>query len=913
MSTEPSAGETASLQNASSPAQIARGHRRLPDETPKQIGPYKLLEQIGEGGMGVVYLAEQTKPIHRRVALKIIKLGMDTKQVIARFETEREALALMNHANVAKVLDAGTTETGRPYFVMEYVPGISITEYCDGHRLTTEERLRLFVDVCHAVQHAHQKGIIHRDIKPSNVLVTVQDDRPAPKVIDFGVAKATQHRLTQRTLFTEQGQLIGTPGYMSPEQAGMTAFDIDTRTDIYSLGVLLYELLVGAMPFDTKSLLQAGLAEIQRIICEINPPKPSTRLSSLANEPRATTRPRRERCPRAEFGQPESARIDVRGSSIDDIAHCRHTEAKALIRQIRGDLDWIVMKAIEKDRSRRYDTANALALEIVRHLHHEPVLAGPPSAAYRLSKFVRRNRATVVASSAVILSLAAGLVGTSVMYVQAVRQRDRAQEAERLTQESLSEAEEARNEAEQVTKFLTDTLAAADPSKQGKDVTVREVLDRASDKISQQFAGRPLIEARLQQTVGSTYDKLGLYERAEAHLASAAATYRRVLGERNPRTLVATSSLSVTIGNLGKYPASEAAHRSTLEIQRRVLGADHPDTLASMSDLANALREQGRYEEAEELHRTTLETRCRSLREGHPDTLASMNNLANVLMHQARYVETEELYRKTLDVRRRLLGEEHPDTLASMNNLGNVLLCQARWSEAEELYRNTLDIKRRVLGEQHPDTLASMNNLGSALYYEARYPEAEELHRKTLEVMRRVLGMEHPATLASMGNLANVLIDLDRCSESEEFASQALTAWEKRGDRAHVWRWVTISVLGGALTGLGRFAEAEPHLLAAYDALKDRADLSPTEKRRALDRVIRLYDSRRAAEPDMGYAEKAAKWRATLEQLNAETQKPRNAEAGEATTPDGEGDPVGSTNGGNGETPKSRDAEMPEP
>jgi serine/threonine protein kinase len=265
--------QTAGSQGPSPPA--AREPR------PTQIGAYKILEVLGEGAFGTVYLAEQQKPVHRRVALKIIKLGMDTRQVIARFEVEREALALMSHPNVAKVFDAGATETGRPYFAMEYVAGIPITDYCDKHRLNTEERLRLFMDVCHAVQHAHQKGIIHRDIKPSNVLVAVQDGEPTPKVIDFGVAKATQHRLTERTLFTEQGQLVGTPGYMSPEQAEMTALDIDTRTDIYSLGVLLYELLVGALPFDTETLLQAGFAEVQRIIREVDPPKPSTRLSAL--------------------------------------------------------------------------------------------------------------------------------------------------------------------------------------------------------------------------------------------------------------------------------------------------------------------------------------------------------------------------------------------------------------------------------------------------------------------------------------------------------------------------------------------------------------------------------------------------------------------------------------------------------
>jgi len=340
--------------------------------------------------MGIVYLAEQDKPIHRRVALKVIKLGMDTKHVIARFETEREALALMNHPHVARVFDAGATDDGRPYFAMEHVPGLRITDFCDAHRLTTEERLHLFTDVCDAVQHAHQKGIIHRDIKPSNVLVTVRDDKPVVKVIDFGVAKAMQHRLSEHTLFTEHGQLIGTPGYMSPEQAEMTALDIDTRTDIYSLGVLLYELLVGARPFDEKVLRQAGLAEIQRIIRENDPPKPSTKFSSL-------------------------------GEDSTVIAQKRHTEPRTLARELRGDLDWIVMKCLEKDRTRRYATANGLSLEIERYLHHEPVLAGPPSAMYRLRKFVRRNRVGVLATSFMALVLGAGIAAVSWQEVRARR------------------------------------------------------------------------------------------------------------------------------------------------------------------------------------------------------------------------------------------------------------------------------------------------------------------------------------------------------------------------------------------------------------------------------------------------------------------------------------------------------------
>ena len=366
-----------------------------------RIGRYKLLEKIGEGGMAAVYMAEQDKPLRRRVALKIIKLGMDTKQVIARFEVERQALAMMDHPNIAKVLDAGATETGRPYFVMELVKGVSITEYCDKNKLSTRERLDLFVQVCSAVQHAHQKGIIHRDIKPTNVMITLHDGKPVPKVIDFGIAKATSQRLTEKTLFTRYAQLIGTPEYMSPEQAEMSGLDVDTRSDIYSLGVLLYELLTGTTPFERKQLLSAAYDEIRRIICETEPLKPSTRLSSL-------------------------------GDALSDVAKHRHVQPDQLCKMVRGDLDWVVMKALEKDRTRRYETANEFARDIGRHLGDEPVVAGPPGVMYRLSKFVRRNRALVTATAAVAVALVVGFIATTMMWFRAEGLRVQAEQAEEL-------------------------------------------------------------------------------------------------------------------------------------------------------------------------------------------------------------------------------------------------------------------------------------------------------------------------------------------------------------------------------------------------------------------------------------------------------------------------------------------------
>jgi len=376
-----------------------------PSEQPGgRIGPYKLLQQIGEGGFGKVWMAEQDRPVRRRVALKIIKLGMDTKEVVARFEQERQALAMMDHPNIARVFDAGATEQGRPFFVMELVRGVKITDYCDEQGLSVEERIGLFIQVCHAVQHAHQKGVIHRDLKPSNVLVTVNDGKAVPKVIDFGVAKATLGRLTDGTLFTQFEQMIGTPLYMSPEQAEMSSLDVDTRSDIYSLGVLLYELLTGSTPIDMATMARAGMGEIRRLIREADPPRPSQRLKTLD------------------------------GNELTSAARRRHTDAAGLPGALRGDVDWIVMKCLEKDRQRRYDTANGLALDLQRHLNNEVVGARPPTTAYLLSKLIRRNKVAFAAASAVVFALILGVIGTSVGLLRAEKQRRAAEEARELAE-----------------------------------------------------------------------------------------------------------------------------------------------------------------------------------------------------------------------------------------------------------------------------------------------------------------------------------------------------------------------------------------------------------------------------------------------------------------------------------------------
>ena len=686
----------------------------FPNEKPGTIiDRYKILQLIGEGGFGAVYMAEQREPVKRRVALKIIKLGMDTKQVIARFEAERQALAMMDHPNIARVFDAGATETGRPYFVMELVKGVPITEYCDTESLSTKDRLDIFINVCNAVQHAHQKGIIHRDIKPSNVMVTLHDGKPVPKVIDFGIAKATNRELTDKTLFTEYRQLIGTPQYMSPEQAEMSGLDIDTRSDIYSLGVLLYELLTGTTPFDPKRLRSAALGEIQRIIREEQPDKPSTRLSSLSAQG--------QNAPPSPLGRgvggEGSAQLEQ--SSIHYIAKHRRTEPAQLSRELRGDLDWIIMKSLEKERARRYETANGLAADIQRHLSDEPVVASPPSASYRFRKFARRNKRLLGSITGIAAALIIGLTLATYGFITASNERD--------------EKETARAEAEVVTDFLSDMLAAVEPGKQGKDVTVREVLDEASEKIAEKFADRPLIEARLRTTIGWAYYRLGHYSEAEPHLVRALDICQRLLGDEHPNTLSVMGNLAGVCISQGRYAEAEALCLETLESRKRVLGDEHPDTLKSMHHLATVYNSQGRYDEAERLFLEALELKKRVLGDEHPSTLKSMHNLANVYGEQGRYDEAEPLFLRALELHRRVLGEEHPCTLGTMTDLATLLLVVGRLDESEKLYRESLERKRRILGIQHPWTRYAIDGLATVYERQGRTDKALPLRRELLE------------------------------------------------------------------------------------------------------------------------------------------------------------------------------------
>jgi tetratricopeptide (TPR) repeat protein len=677
---------------------------------------------MGAGGMGEVWRAEQTEPFQRTVAVKLIKTGMDTKAVVARFDSERQALALMDHPNIAMVFDAGATTMGRPYFVMEYVPGIPITEYCDRHRLTIKERLALFIQVCEGVQHAHQKGIVHRDLKPSNVLVAELDSKAVPKIIDFGLAKAMGPRLTEMTMFTEVGAIVGTLAYMSPEQADRDERNIDTRTDVYSLGIVLNELLVGTLPFALQDLREAGQEAMLRTIREQEPPRPSTKVRSL-------------------------------GESSKNSAVNRQEDPRTLEQGLHGDLDWITMKALEKDRTRRYGSPSELAGDIQRHLYDEPVLAGPPTARYRASKFVRRHRFGVGVAVAALLLLI-GFAATMAFQARRIAaERDRANR----------EAETSKR----VSQFMTDMFKVSDPGEaRGNNIKAREILDKAAKEIHSGLSKSPEVQAEMMHAMGRVYENLGLYQQAKSLFTSAVEIRHRVLGPQSPDTLTSMSSLARTLDRLGQFAEAEKLQRETLSIRMRVLGSEHPDTLESMSGLAFILYNEAHYGEAEKVGRTALDVQSRVLGPENPDTLWSMGAVASILFDEGRFAEAEKLYREALDIRRRILGPDHPDTLAFADGLATTLATEHHNVEAEQLLRETLESRQHVLGPEHRDTLMSMNNLANMLVMEKRYGEAEKLQRETLDIQRRVLGPNHPDTAMSTYNLGGIAVHKGKRDEA---------------------------------------------------------------------------------------------------------------------------------------------------
>ncbi len=708
-----SASEQSNQTASSSPSMGSFGGR---------IGRYKLLSVLGEGGMGMVYLAEQQRPIRRRVALKVIKPGMDSKRVIARFEAERQALALLEHPNIAHVYDAGTTEAGRPYFAMEYVKGLSITEHCDRHKLTIEDRLNLFRQVCLAVQHAHQKGIIHRDIKPSNILISIQDDQANPKIIDFGVAKALAQPLTEQTLATEESHLLGTPEYMSPEQADMVNEDIDTRSDIYSLGVLLYVLLTGALPFDSDTLRTGGIDRIRQIIREKDPKTPSTRLTNL-------------------------------GEEAGKVAEKRCTDVAALAKCLRKELEWIPLKAMRKERTDRYRSASEFADDIENYITGAPLIAGPLTTAYRCKKFLRRNRALATGIAAVLAVLVAGVVVSTVFAIRAEQQA------------KISHA---------VNEFLQeDLIRSVDPHVAlGREVTVRSWLDAASQNLEGKFENEPLVEASIRETLGDTYRNLGDYEAAERHLKRVVQIRRDELGEEHPQTIYATFLLCGALCGARRAAEVQPLCLKTVERSKRILGKEHRTTLLSMNMLAIVREALANYDEAEQLFREILQTSRKTF--GQTDMITSLvvGNLANLLRRTGRYEEAEPLCLEALELRRQVFGEDHPFTIDSLRGLGLLRAEQQRYEEAEKLLTESLEKRRRVQGHEHERAIRNMVHLGWVYTEQQRYGEAEALLLDAFELSDRVLGPLDQITIESIGKIVDLYEAWGKPEKAEEWRAK---------------------------------------------------------------------------------------------------------------------------------------------
>ncbi|GEM_PF-2074285 len=821
---------------------------------PKQIGSYIVIEPLGEGGFGSVYRARQTEPIEREVAVKVIKPGMDTRQVIARFQSERQALAMLDHPNIASVFDAGTTDEGRPYFAMELIRGRPITEHCDAQRLPVDERLRLFIDVCRAVQHAHRKGLIHRDLKPTNVLVetpgTGPTAHPIVKVIDFGIAKAIDNPGRGPTLVTEAGQLMGTPDYMSPEQADPARGSVDTRSDIYALGALLFELLTGTTPLGIAREGHTGLTAIVRRISEDHPERPSSRVRNAAR--------------------------------AGDIAEARAAEPSRLSARLRGDLDWIVMRAIEKDPDRRYETADGLARDIGRHLADEPVLAGPPSAVYRTKKFVRRHRVGVGIAAGALLLVGAALALISVALSRTlVAERD---------------ARIARGDTEAFNEFLLDDLiGGASPERDGHSVTVVAAIEKSLGSLDRRFADHPTAAARIRTTIGGVYHGLGLLEEARAVLERSSADYELLLGENDPETLLALTDLGSVLHHMGRIDDAEATLRDVSSRIKGSLDPDDPQRLRAEAILGEVLQAAGKHDEAEPLLRSSIDRMRRVLEDDDLKLLTALGSLGALLQSQGRMGEAEPIYLDTLRITLDRYPPGHPACLAALNNTAVLLMGLGKPADARPILEQLVGSAEAALPEGHWQTAWARYSFAACLI-DLNEPETALPHlRLAYRDSNAALGPDHFLTERALGDLVSTLdtlgspdtLELNRVSvrtrlrianpDQRGSVVRALTEYLDRHERmsnestqeeplgfldsaaTEMMRAsdpdaVTFAAnLGRAYHGIGRFERAERWLLECYTKTKDASRGDQASLAAIAGDLARLYE-------EWGRSDRATAW-----------------------------------------------------
>ena len=808
-----------------------------------EIGNYQLIGKIAEGGMGAVWLAEQLRPVRRRVALKLIKAGKDSNQIIARFDAERQALAMMQHQNIAKMLDAGQTDDGLPYFVMELVDGMPITHYCDQNCLSLQERLQLFIPICHAIQHAHQKGIIHRDLKPSNVLVTSCDGKPVVKVIDFGLAKAIEHetRLTEKTMSTEFGQIVGTLQYMSPEQAELSSLDVDTRTDIYALGVLLYELLTGSTPLEQSSIVNVSILKVLEAIRTQEPPRPSSRLSSS-------------------------------GAAAINIGQQRRIAPDKLHNILRGDLDWVVMKALEKDRARRYESASAFADDVQRYLNDEPLQARPPSAMYQTQKFVRKHRAAVIAAACMLGLLILGLTGTTIGLSRALSAQaresaarsaaetslERAVQAESLERQRSTELKLRSEELEKLTQFQQNEIRSINASKMGSELRTRLIKDHekhvvsgmpssetmkhseagnqpsldlqlalshvnftdlaidalrsniflpAFETVKKDYADQPAFQAKMLLTLAETMRSKGVFDAEPIQLC--VAIREKQFGPESAEAIEAQLELAHLLSEQGKLSESKELSQRMLDVSRRALGSEHQLTQQARGIQAVTLKDLGQFEESEKLHRENLAIR-KKLYPLQSDLVGkSMMDLASALRVQRKYAESEELYRQLLSLEIAQRGDKSRETYNCKHNLAIVLFDQGKYEESRTLDEEVVAGFRELLGELHPDTAAAINSLAGDHFALGHLDVALELYRRLQLQLQETVGAEHPHILLTASNTALTLKELGKLEESALVFRDVIARQRRVLGSGHPMLLKTLYELGGVYYLNEQFDQAE--------------------------------------------------------------------------------------------------------